>query len=93
MKRKIDVEGQLQDGGDEGLMYDSTRALDEGLFDEITVRRVDPAQNYPEVEISKDLFDALMDQFDFGVNVGPNEVCTVHLAVTYRYGYGDADPV
>jgi hypothetical protein len=76
-----------EDGEYEGLLYDPTRADQEGLYEELIV-----IIEHPEGEIEKTLTSKEMQQiiseFDFGVNVEPGQVCELTVRYRYVYDYG-----
>lgn len=90
MKRAIDVEEQVRDGGEEGLCYNPTLARMEGLYEEVLISSSTDIED-PDIrllKISPEAAFELAEQLELGVNVGPGERQIITITVAYVYDYG-----
>jgi hypothetical protein len=76
----------------EGLMYDLDRARSEGLYEHMTIRALPYGGSHSyEVNMTDELFDALMNAMDLSVNQEPGTT-SYSLTMVYSYGYGRPEP-
>lgn len=94
MRRAIPIDSDVLDNDlrtDEGLMYDSTRARSEGLYEELTLTLEDGEGNEYPVIVTEALFEELSKVLGLGVNIEPGRKMGIPLFLQYVYGYGKAE--
>lgn len=86
MKRKV-----IFDMDDpEGTCFDHARALEEGLYEEMTATLVSPIKGMTDVplRLTDEFIESVLDVTELGVNVGPGTKQKITVVIEYTYDYG-----
>jgi hypothetical protein len=71
----------------EGFAFDHARAVEEGLYEEMTATLVSPMTDVP-LKVTEGFIEAMLDATELGVNVPPGTMQKITLQITYTYDYG-----